>query len=150
MIRSKNRLQDSIGYLLNRASRIFRKHLNKVFIRNGYRVTEEQFDILLHLWDTDGQHQQQLAEVLYRDKTTMTRAINSLEALNLVKRISNKNDKRQRLVYLSKPGEKIAKELTSLAQVILLKTQKGIDPAELTISKNVLIKFIKTLSKELT
>jgi DNA-binding MarR family transcriptional regulator len=113
-------------------------------------VTGEQFDILLHLWDTDGQHQQKLAEVLYRDKTTMTRAINSLEALNLVKRISNKNDKRQRLVYLSKPGKKIAKELTSLAQVILLKTQKGIDPAELTISKNVLRKFIETLSKELT
>ena len=149
MGKNKYTFQNSLGYLVNSASRIIRKYLNQEFIKKGYSVTGEQFDILLHLWDTDGQHQQQLAEALYRDKTTITRAINSLEALNLVRRISNKKDKRQKLVYLSKSGEKIAKELTSLAQTILLKTQNGIDPAKLDISKNVLRQFNETLSKAL-
>ncbi len=142
-------LQESLGYLVNRASRTIRKYFNQELMRKGYRVTGEQFDVLARLWDKDGQHQQRLAETLCKDKTTMTRLIKSVEALNLVKRITNKKDERQKLVYLTNSGKKIMKELTSLAQKVLVKVQKGIDPKNMAICKNVLRRVHETLSKEL-
>jgi DNA-binding MarR family transcriptional regulator len=143
-------LQESLGYLVNRASRTIRKYFNQELMRKGYSVTGEQFDVLVRLWDKDGQHQQGLAETLYKDKTTMTRLIKSVEALHLVKRVTNKKDERQKLVYLTKSGKKIMKELNSLAQEVLMKVQKGINPADMASCKDVLKRIHKTLSKELT
>jgi DNA-binding MarR family transcriptional regulator len=80
----------------------------------------------------------------------MTRLIKSIEALNLVKRVTNKKDERQKLVYLTKSGKKIMKELNSLAQEVLMKVQKGINPADMASCKDVLKRIHKTLSKELT
>jgi DNA-binding MarR family transcriptional regulator len=119
-------------------------------MRKGYNVTGEQFDVLVSLWDKDGQHQQRLAETLCKDKTTMTRLIKSIEALNLVKRVTNKKDERQKLVYLTKSGKKTIKELTRLAQKISTKSQKGIDPSDMAICKDVLRQIHETLFKKLT
>ena len=144
-----NQLQDSLGYLINIASKTIRKYFNKELMRKGYRVTGEQFDVLVRLWDKDGQHQKSLAKTLCKDKTTVTRLIKSVEALNLVKRVTNKKDERQKLVYLTKSGKIIMKELTSLSQEILVKAQKGIDPADMAICKDVLRRVHETLTKEL-
>ncbi|MHA2279051.1 MAG: MarR family winged helix-turn-helix transcriptional regulator [Candidatus Kariarchaeaceae archaeon] len=143
-------LQESLCYLINRASRTIRKYFNQISMRKGYNVTGEQFDVLVSLWDKDGQHQQRLAETLCKDKTTMTRLIKSIEALNLVKRVTNKKDERQKLVYLTKSGKKTIKELTRLAQKISTKSQKGIDPSDMAICKDVLRQIHETLFKKLT
>jgi DNA-binding MarR family transcriptional regulator len=145
----KYQLKDSLGYLINRASRTIRKYFNQELMRTGYRVTGEQFDVLVLLWNNDGQHQKSLAETLCKDKTTMTRLIKSVEALNFVKRVTNKKDERQKLVYLTKSGNKIMKVLTSLSQEVLVKAQKGIDPADMAICNDVLRRVHETLSKEL-
>lgn len=142
-------LQDSLGYLLNKVSKTIRKYFNQELIRKGYSVTREQFDVLAHLWYKDGQHQQRLAETLCKDKTTMTRLIKSVEALNLVKRATNKKDKRQKFVYLTRSGKKTMKVLNSLAQEVSVKAQKGIDPKNMAICKNVLRQIHETLLKEL-
>lgn len=147
---SKNyQLQDSLGYLINKTSRTIRKYFNQELMRKGYSVTGEQFDVLARLWDKDGQHQQQLAEALCKDKTTMTRLIKSVEALNLVMRVTNKKDERQKLVYLTRSGKKIIKVLNSLAQEVSMKAQKGIDPKNVAICKNVLRRVHETILKEL-
>jgi DNA-binding MarR family transcriptional regulator len=130
------------------ASRTIRKYFHQELVRQGYRVTGEQFDVLVRLWDNDGQHQKSLAKTLCKDKTTVTRLIKSVEELNLVKRVTNKKDERQKLVYLTKSGKKIMKVLTSLSHEVLVKAQKGIDPTNMAICKDVLKRVHKTLSKE--
>ena len=142
--------QDSLGYLVNKVSRTIRKHFNQKLMRKGYNVTGEQFDVLVHLWDRNGQHQQHIAETLLKDKSTMTRLIESVEKLKLVKRVTNKKDKRQKLVYLTKSGERIMKELTTVIKEISIMAQKGIAPANMAICKDVLRRIHTTLSKELT
>ena len=87
-------LQDSLGYLVNKVSRTIRKYFNQELMRKGYSVTWEQFDVLVHLSDRNRQHQQHLAKTLLKDKSTMTRLIESVEKLKLVKRVTNKKDKR--------------------------------------------------------
>jgi DNA-binding MarR family transcriptional regulator len=136
--------------MINRASRTLRKFFNQELIKRGYNITVEQFDVLIHLWNRDGQHQQQLAQTLCKDKTTMTRLIKSIEELNLVMRRENKNDKRQKLVCMTSSGKKMMRELTNLVQRVHMKAQKGISPADLATCKNVLVQLHQALSKELT
>ncbi len=143
-------LQETLGYLVNRASRTIRRYFNQELIRNGYSITGEQFDVLVCLQDKDGQHQQQLADTLCKDKTTMTRLIKSIEAMDLVKRMRNKEDERQKLVYLTESGKRIMKELTTLSTKVLMKAQKGIDPADMDICKDVLRRLQEKLSGELS
>lgn len=149
MSSSDYHLHQSLGYLVTKAAKIIRKYFNQESTRKGYCVTGEQFDVLVRLWHKDGQHQKSLAEALCKDKTTMTRLVKSVEALNLVKRVINKKDKRQKLVYLTKSGKKIIKALTSLSERVSLKAQKGIDAADIAICKDVLRRVHETLSNEL-
>jgi DNA-binding MarR family transcriptional regulator len=139
MGRANKQLQESLGYLSNKLSKIVLKHVNHEFMRKGYNLT----------WDTDGQQQQQLAEKLSKDKTTVARLIKSVEKLNLVERVANSDDKREKQVYLTQSGEKIIKKLTNTAQGVLRKAQTGIDPADLDTCKKVLRRVHETLSEEL-
>ena len=150
MGRANKQLQESLGYIVNKSSKIVLKIVNQEFMSKGCNLTWEQFDVLIHLSFTEGQQQQQLAEKLSKDKTTVTRLIKSVEKLDLVKRVANKEDKREKQVYLTKSGEKIMKKLTRIAQGVLKKAQTGIDPADLDTCKNVLRRVHETLSEKLT
>jgi len=139
-------IEESLWYHLSRTSRIFRKYLSQEIIKKGYHITGEQLDILMRLCRRNGQHQKRLAEELGKDKTTMTRLIKSVEKMNLVMRKSNKVDERQKIVYLTKQGEKVIQELSNLAQEAFMKAQKGINSKSLAICKDVLRKVFETLS----
>jgi len=125
------------------------KYFNKNFIKKGYNLTGEQYDILIHLWYRDEQYQQDIAKALCKDKTTVTRLIKNIEALRFVKRISSKKDKRQKLVCLTSSGKTIVKELMNLEQAILQKAQKGGNHKNIAVCKEVLRQINELLSKEL-
>lgn len=141
---------ESLGYVVNKTARLMRKYFNKELIRKGYSLTGEQHDVLVYLWHMGEQNQQELARALFKDKTTMTRLIKSVEALNFVKRVSNKNDKRQKFVCLTAQGRIMMKDLAGLAQTALRKAQKGISTSDMTACKAVLAQINETLSQELT
>ncbi len=143
-------LQESFGYLVGRTSRIIRKILNNELSRNGFNLTGEQFDILVELWNRDGQNQQQLAEKLYKDKSTMTRLIKNVEKLTLIRRVKNIKDERQRLVYLTGSGKKMVKQILSLTRRVIEKALNGVSASELNACKDVLKEINKILSRELT
>jgi 6-phosphofructokinase 1 len=47
--------------------------------RQEIPITSEQFSVLVHVWDQNGQPQYVLVDKLYKDKTTMARLVASLE-----------------------------------------------------------------------
>jgi len=40
--------------------KVLSEYLLRKLMRKGYSVTGEQFDVIVSLWDNDGQHQQQI------------------------------------------------------------------------------------------
>lgn len=141
-------LEESIGYLVNRASKMLLKRLNQEFVRKGYNLTWEQFEVLIHLRLKEGQPQQRLAGKLSKDKTTVARLIKSLEALNLLRRLTNRKDHREQIVYLTRSGEKLLNMLSGIAQGVFTKAQTGIDPEDVNTCRNVLKLVHKRLSQE--
>jgi DNA-binding MarR family transcriptional regulator len=98
------------------------------------------------LQNQDGQRQQDLADVVHKDKTCITRIIDSMEKRDLVVRIPDRLDRRQKLIYLTNKGKKLPEELMQIARQTSLEAQQGINPEHLNICGEVLMKIRSNLS----
>lgn len=133
-------------FLIKRTARAFRRGLNRSFSEAGHDITCEQWRILRWLWYKDGQRQQDLADVAHKDKTSITRIIDSMEKRDLVVRIPDKLDRRQKLIYLTDKGKRLREESMKVVQKTSLEAQQGIKPEHLDIFREVLAKIQDNLS----
>ncbi|HGJ65449.1 TPA: MarR family transcriptional regulator [bacterium] len=138
--------EQSLFSLIRRTSKAFREKVNQNFAKEGHDVTGEQWRILWCLWGKDGQIQQNLADVVHRDKTCITRIVDSMEKRDLVVRIPDRLDRRQNLIYLTNKGKRLQEDLMRIFDETSLEAQKGIDTEELDIFKKVLMKILQNLT----
>ena len=131
-------LEESLGYIMGRAARSIGTRLNRNFTEAGYDVTCEQWSVLMNLWQKNGQSQQDLAGTTCKDKTSMTRLIDNMEKHSLVVRIPNKDDRRQKMIYLTKKGRDLQEKLVKVVHKTLEEAQKGINAKDLALCKKVL------------
>ena len=128
----------SLFSLIKRTSKAFRERVNQSFAEAGHDVTGEQMRILWCLWREDGQIQQDLANVVHKDKTCITRIIDSMEKRDLVVRVPDKIDRRQNLIYLTNKGKRLKEELMQIFAEISSEAQKDIEEENLKIFMEVL------------
>ena len=64
----------------------------------------ELLEIIGLLWRRDGINQQEIAEIVSKDKSSVTYLINCLVKQGLVKRVEDKNDRRNRQLFLTPKG----------------------------------------------
>ena len=134
-------LEESIGYLLGRSHRNMANKLQKNFRKIGYDISLEQWIVLVTLNLKDGQNQQEIADFSCKDKTSITRLINGLEKHGLVMRVTDKTDKRNRLIFLTDKGKLLKERLFDQAKITVQEATEGIDPADLETCKKVLKKI---------
>lgn len=119
--------------------------INRKLLRNfrncGIDITPEQWTVLIFLWKKDGVAQQELCNATFKDKPSMTRLIDNMERQHLVVRISDKNDRRTNLIYLTKDGKELEEKAFVVARQTLREALQGITADELTISQEVLRKI---------
>lgn len=131
-------LEDSFGYLVNQASRSIRRRFDEELAARRLGVTGEQFAVLVHLWRLDGQHQKDLAATLAKDKTTMARLVQGLEARGMVVRAADLADLRYKRVHLSEQGRAEMAGLLNAATAVLEEVARIVDPRELAVCEDVL------------
>ena len=78
------------SFITGKASTAIARRLQKKFKRMALNITIEQWSVLYHLWKQDGISQQELCNATFRDKPSITRLVDNLEKLKLVKRVSSK------------------------------------------------------------
>ena len=98
------------SFITGKASTAIARRLQKKFNKAGLNLTIEQWSVLYHLWKEDGMSQQELCNATFRDKPSITRLVDNLEKLNLVKRVPSENDRRINLIYLTKQAQKLQEE----------------------------------------
>ena len=138
MPHSKYILEESLGYAMGRATRSLGALVNRNFAQAGYDVTCEQWSVLVNLGKKNGQSQQDLAGLICKDKTSVTRLIDNMEKHSLVVRIPDKSDRRQKLIYLTKKGRDLQEKLVIVIYQTLLEAQKSIKLKDLETCKQVL------------
>jgi DNA-binding MarR family transcriptional regulator len=107
------------SFITGKASTAIARRLQKKFNTAGLNLTIEQWSVLYHLWKEDGQSQQQLCNATYRDKPSITRLVDNLEKLSLVKRTASSNDRRINMIFLTRQGQKLQEQTMQLADETL-------------------------------
>ena len=95
------------SFITGKASTAIARRLQKKLNASGLNITIEQWSVLYHLWKQEGISQQELCNATFRDKPSITRLVDNLEKLNLVKRVASENDRRINLIYLTKQAQKL-------------------------------------------
>ena len=115
---------------------------------NGINITPEQFLVLDILWDKQPMSQQNIADLIQKDKNSITKIIDSLEKKNLVKRIVDKNDRRINQIELTEEAIALEKITTKVAIDFMNDAVKGIDSQDLDSFVNVMRQLKNNLEGE--
>lgn len=115
---------------------------------NGINITPEQYLVLDILWDKQPMSQQNIADVIQKDKNSVTKIIDSLEKKNLVKRSMDKKDRRINQIELTKEAYALQKITTQVAIEFMNGAVKGIDNQDLDTFVEVMRKLKNNLESE--
>src|SRR5574343_541019 len=126
------------SFITGKASTAIGRRLQKNFKQAGIDITIEQWSVLYHLWKEDGQSQQQLCDATFRDKPSITRLVDNLEKLNLVKRVPSKEDRRINLIYLTAESRVLEDRTMQVANQTLNEALAGVTHGQIEIAKEVL------------
>ena len=89
--------------------------------------------------------QQQLCDATFRDKPSITRLVDNLEKLKLVKRVASKDDRRKNLIYLTPEAQQLQEQSMELANQTLNESLEGVTNGQIEIAKEVLNKVYENL-----
>jgi DNA-binding MarR family transcriptional regulator len=103
-----------MGYVVKAMMRV----LQKRFKQKGINLTLEQYFILNILNNEEGLILQELAEIVDRDNSAVLRHINGLEEHHFVTRATDPDDKRRKLLIITKPGINALAEAQKLEEQV--------------------------------
>jgi len=126
------------SFVTGKASTAIARRLQKKFSAAGLAITIEQWSVLYHLWKEDGKSQQELCNRTFRDKPSITRLVDNLEKLNLVKRVSSKEDRRINMIYLTPEAYTLQEQTMALAEETLNEALRSVPPDQIEVCKAVL------------
>ena len=109
----------------------------------GADITPVQFAILNALIDEPGADQVTLAARVGFDAATSGSVIGRLEAKGWVRRESDPGDRRRKLLWITPPGEQVARSLRRAAARAQQRMLAGLDPAERTLFVALLERLIR-------
>ena len=126
------------SFITGKASTAIARRLQKKFNAAGLNITIEQWSVLYHLWKEEGISQQELCNATFRDKPSITRLVDNLEKLNLVKRVPSDHDRRINLIYITKQAQKLQEETMQLAEETLNEALETVPAEKVDVCKEVL------------
>jgi DNA-binding MarR family transcriptional regulator len=126
------------SFITGKASIAIARRLQKKFNAAGLSITIEQWSVLYHLWKEDGRSQQELCTRTFRDKPSITRLVDNLEKLNLVRRVSSKEDRRINMIYLTEDAYMLQEQTMGLAEETLNEALQFVPPDQVEVCKAVL------------
>ena len=126
------------SFITGKASTAIARRLQKNFKQHKVDITIEQWSVLYHLWKEDGLSQQQLCDATFRDKPSITRLVDNLEKLKLVRRVPSKEDRRSNRIYLTPTALELQEKTMELANQTLNEALNGVTNGQIEIAKEVL------------
>ena len=133
------------SFITGKASTAIARRMQKNFKQNNVDITIEQWSVLYHLWKEDGMSQQALCDATFRDKPSITRLVDNLEKLALVKRVASKDDRRINMIYLTPEAQQMQEHTMEIANQTLNEALVGVTDEQIEIAKEVLQQVYENL-----
>ncbi len=140
-------LDQSAGYLNHIVGLLLKREILELIKENKINVTPEQWAILNRLNENQGLTQNELGKVSFKDTANITRLVDKLQDKGFVERRANTSDRRIRKIFITDQGKKIRDLVEPLAQKVLEKATKNIDPKEVEVYNDVAKRIIANLER---
>lgn len=122
------------GTITNSLSNMF----NRMFRQARIDITVEQFSVLALLWYKEGMNQQEIANSLNRDKTTITRVLENMFRKNLLVKATDQADRRNKRIFLTQKGKELQDKSLQLTNGVYTKVMANLDEGEMKSTLKVL------------
>lgn len=137
---------NSLGPWLGRTMKMVEYRLHTEFAKAGLDITKEQMIVLKKLYEHDGLNQNELAELTYRDKSSLTRLLGTMERKGYIRKERSPEDKRVNYVYLTDTGTDMWYKTKPVAQLVVQYMQADLDHEEMNQLRAILKKIQGSLA----
>lgn len=138
-------LEQAIGLNVNRTAFLMTEEIARRFNKHGYPLVAQDFGILYRLSKQGAMTQVEIASLMMRDKTTITRRLDGLVKKQLVERSPDPDDRRYFRVGLTDEGNQALEVLIPLVRDFQQEVLSDIPDEE----KAITIKTLKHISDKL-
>ena len=138
-------LDNALTFVLHGTYQRIRAYAYRVFAEHGVEITPEQWMVLVRLWQHEPISQADLGELTLRDRPTMTRILDGMEARAWIARGRDPSDARIRLVRLTAAGRALRKRLVPVARAIVARAEHGIAERDLVTTRETLRRIAANL-----
>ncbi|QJD97459.1 MarR family transcriptional regulator [Mucilaginibacter robiniae] len=106
-VATKAELCVELGKAMNEMRHRLRQHVQVKMREHNINLTFEMMEVLSCLWKKNGINQQEIAYMSLKDKSSMTYLIDNLVKRNLVTRVEDESDRRNKLIYLTEDAQNL-------------------------------------------
>ena len=136
------------GFLITKLKQLQSRALAQCISEQGIDAfSGEQGKILFVLWQKDKITQKELATETGLAKNTITVMLEKMEKNNLIKRITDENDKRKSLVILTDYANSFKKSFDDISDEMLQKFYKNFSEEEIDNFEEYLHRIIRNLEE---
>ena len=136
------------GFLISKLKQLHSRSLAQCVSEQGIDTfSGEQGKILFVLWQKDKITQKELASETGLAKNTITVMLEKMEKNNLIKRITDENDKRKSLVILTDYANFLKKSFDEISDEMLQKFYKNFSEEEIDKFEEYLHRIIRNLEE---
>lgn len=133
-------LSKEIAVYLNLSACKLKQYTAAMLKHSNVGLTPEQFLLIDLLWNNGPMSQQKMADMMQKDKNSITKLVDALEKKGLVERRKDVTDRRSNTLVLTKKAEEMKSGAKEAGISMLDKVLDGISEEELKA-------FLKTLGK---
>ena len=146
--KNKNEIAVELAFLMQELRNLTRRYIQKRIKDHGINLTYEMLEVMGSLWRKDGLNQQEIADRTLRDKSSMTYLLDNLIKRKLVKRSADKNDRRNKLIFLTNEGAALKDILYPLVAEVYGQASEEITREDLQNGLTLISRMVKNLKTE--
>lgn len=139
-------LDDCIGFITNRASKIIVDEFNRRLKSSG--LTRVKWMALYYIGKEEGISQKELSHKMNVNESSIVRLLDRMEKEELSVRVRDTHDRRITKILLTPRGKALRKELMPLGEQFQDDATKGISQEQLDAFKYVLDKMLSNLTDD--
>ena len=128
----------NFGFLTNRVGRLLKKTVNQIADEKNISFPTHEMGILSDLHRKEGVLQQDLAESMIRNKSSITKMLERLETDDFVRKEEDPNDARCKRIYLTSKGRSMNELLKHVIPDVHQIAFKGLSDADMKVALEVL------------
>lgn len=139
-------LQTFVQTILQTQS-FYRQIIHRKIREHNINVTFEMLHILRCLDRAGKINQQELANLTYKDKSSLSYLIKNMEKRGLIKREEDENDKRSKLVVLSEKGKLLYIEIKKIVEDVYNDLEKNLNLDHIGLCIDYMKEFVDTVKE---